>query len=84
MLLRYLHRDKLAVPAAMSFVVIGLLMVVVALAAPHLFAAQASKNTFDFARGFLIGLAIALEIVGISALVPALAAARDKQRRPGA
>lgn len=84
MLLRYLHRDKLAVPAAMSFVVIGLLIIVVALAAPHLFAAWVSKDNLDFVRGFLIGLAIVLEIVGLFALVPALAAARDKQRRPGA
>jgi len=80
MILDRLQSNKLAVPAAMAFVVIGLILVAVSVSVPHIASLRANyaKNTLDFVQGLFFGIAIAVEIVGISALIPAIAAARDK------
>ncbi len=78
MLFNRLRPEKLAVPAAMSFVVIGLMMIATAVAFPRLASLHAhfSRETLDFFQGLLFGLAIACELIGLSALIPALSAAR--------
>jgi uncharacterized membrane protein len=81
-----LRSDKLAVPAAMAFVVIGLMLVAVSVAVPRMVSLHAyySRSTIDFAQGLLFGIAIVFEITGIAALIPALAAARAKKKNPPA
>lgn len=80
MILDRLQSKKLAVSTAMTFIVIGLMLVAVSVAVPHIASLRAhyAKDTLDFVQGLFIGIAIALEIMGISALIPALAAARDQ------
>ena len=80
MLFRNLRSDKLAVPAAMGFVVIGLLLIIVAVTFPRLASlhAHSAQNSLNFVQGLLFGIAIVFEIVGLFALIPALSAARKK------
>lgn len=80
MFLDRLRRERVAVPVAMAFIAFGLTLIAASLALPHsaTLNARYSPDTVDFLRGLLIGIAVALEIVGLSALVPALAAKRQK------
>jgi hypothetical protein len=72
MILRHLlkrnEQDAAAkVPVAMMFVTIGLMLIVVGVAWPGASspAAHTGPLSHDFLRGFLIGIAIVLEIVGV-------------------
>lgn len=68
MLFSCLDRNKLAVPVAMTFVVVGLVMTVLSLVLPRMVAAHPGSDSLDFARGFLVGLGIVLEIAGVVSL----------------
>jgi len=62
MLLKVLQNSpQKTVPVAMALVAVGLMLVVVSASWPHL----AGLGANDFARGFLIGLGIMLEIGGV-------------------
>jgi len=78
---RFLPRDRFAVPAAVAFVVIGLVLAATSAVLPHIPALHASsgKHSMDFFRGFLIGIAIVAEIIGVGGIVPALRGARQKR-----
>lgn len=75
MLLHYLHRDRITVPVAMVFLTIGMMLMAVSLGIPRMAGVQAhmGKDELDFIRGLLIGIAIAFEIIAITALAPPLA-----------
>jgi uncharacterized membrane protein len=78
MILRKLNKspEKL-IPIAMMFISVGMMLLVLGIAWHKPLAPVApGTNWSDFLRGFLLGLAIVFEIVG---LVIALAAARAKK-----
>jgi hypothetical protein len=82
MIYRFLRVEKVAIPAAMAFIAGGLGLLAFALAFPRFIALHSRVGTEggDFVKGLLIGLSIAFEITGISALIPALAAKRRAGR----
>jgi hypothetical protein len=79
MILDRLSSKKLAVPAAIAYMVIGLMLVAVSVSVPHIASLRASytKDNLDFVQGLFFGIAAAVEIVGVSALVSAIGA-RDQ------
>jgi hypothetical protein len=79
MLLRKLKSPVMAVPAGLSMVVGGLLLIMISIALPYLghpFPAGI-KVSGDFIRRFLIGFGITMEIMGLGTILPALFVKRE-------
>ncbi len=69
------------IPVAMAFIVVGLSILMIGLAWPTFFPPVVHSGTSwsDFCRGFLFGLAIAMEITGVVLATTAAAAAAKKR-----
>jgi sorbitol-specific phosphotransferase system component IIBC len=80
-----LRSAKVAVPAGMSCVASGLLLIAISAALPHLSSRLAQPSQFaDFVRGLAIGLGIAIEIAGLGIMLPAIMAMREQRRENSA
>ncbi len=76
MILRILHNAPAkATPVAMVLIVVGLSLILIALAWPTFSPSVSHIGTDwnDFARGFLFGLAIVVEIAGVAIAASATA-----------
>jgi hypothetical protein len=71
MLFRLLDRDKVTCPTALFYVALGLILIGFALIFRHFPALHGglSLDHVDFAMGFLVGLGIVVEVVGIGAAI---------------
>lgn len=71
-----------AVPAGLSLVVCGLLLITTSTLLTHLHLASSTQSLQmrDFLHGFIIGMGIALEIAGLIVMLPAALAAREQRR----
>ena len=68
MILRNLQKSpEKMIPVAMAFIVVGLSILVIAIAWPRFSPASPHAGTDwnDFLRGLMFGIAIAMEIVGV-------------------
>jgi len=84
MILRNLQNSpERMIPVAMTMVVVGLSILVIGIAWPHFSPSlphtgpQTNIDWNDFARGFLFGIAIALEAAGV--VLAATAAAKKRK-----
>ena len=80
MILRNLQNSpEKMIPVAMTFVVVGLSILMIGLAWPRFFspAVHAGTDWSDFFRGFIFGIAIVMEIVGVA--LAATAAAKKRK-----
>jgi hypothetical protein len=67
-----LRSDKVSAVAGRVFVSLGLLLIALSLALPHLHVLGGiTPNAMDFVRGLFFGVGIAFEIAGISGMVSA-------------
>ena len=81
MLIDCLRSAKVAVPAGISLVVSGLLLILVSITLRYLHVASFAQpsQVGDFFRGFLVGVGIALEIGGIMVMIPPVLAAFEQR-----
>lgn len=80
MLLDRFRSIKVAVPVGMAFVVSGLFLVLINSALPYLSPRFVQPTELgDFARGFIVGIGLALEIIGIMVMIPAVLAVRAQR-----
>jgi hypothetical protein len=81
MILRNLQNSpEKMIPVAMSMIVVGLSILIIGITWPHFSppVPHAGTDWNDFARGFLYGLAIALETAGVALAAKAAAAKKRK------
>jgi hypothetical protein len=78
---KFKNSPEKTIPVAMALIVVGLSILAIGIAWPHFSPSVPHLGTDwnDFARGFLFGLAIAMEVSGV--VIAATAAASASKKR---
>ncbi len=79
---RFQNSPEKLIPVAMAFIAVGMSILVIGIAWPHL-SPPVPHNGIDwndFTRGFMYGLAIAMEVAGVVIAITAATAAAKKRK----